>query len=75
MDLLIELSKSPNEMTALQAVRELLDRLLGKPSVVIDSSHTQIDIDQMYLAALRQANEPKTVVATTLPSSDGAGNE
>jgi hypothetical protein len=56
MDRLIELSKSPNETIQLQAIRELLDRLIGKPVAVVESTHTGVDVASMYLQALKQAN-------------------
>jgi hypothetical protein len=56
MDRLIELSKSPNETIRLQAIREILDRLLGKPAVFVDTTHTKVDIAALYLQALKQAN-------------------
>jgi hypothetical protein len=49
---LIELSKSENETTRLSAVREILDRLLGKPAVFVDATHTTVDIPSLYLQAL-----------------------
>jgi hypothetical protein len=57
-DGLIELAtKSQNEMTRLAAIREILDRLLGKPAVFVDATHTRVaDIPSLYLAALRRAN-------------------
>jgi hypothetical protein len=67
-DRLFELSHSNNETIQLQAIRELLDRMLGKPAVVVDSSHTRLDIGQMYLAALRKANETRPIVAETSAS-------
>jgi len=33
-----------------------LDRLLGKPPVAIDATHTKLDVGQLYLAALKRAN-------------------
>jgi hypothetical protein len=56
MDGLIELTKSSNEATRLAAIRELLDRLLGKPAVFVDATHTQVDVGAIYLAALKRAN-------------------
>ena len=56
MDVLIELTKSSNEATRLAAIKEILDRLLGKPAVFVDATHTKVDIGQLYLAALKRAN-------------------
>ena len=43
-------------MVRLAAIREILDRLLGKPAVFVDATHTKVDIGQLYLAALKRAN-------------------
>jgi hypothetical protein len=56
MDGLIELAHSPNEATRLAAIREILDRLLGKPAVFVDATTTRLDIGQLYLAALKRVN-------------------
>jgi len=55
-DGLIELTKSDSENIRLQALREIFDRLLGKPAVFVDATHTRVDIGQLYLAALKRAN-------------------
>jgi hypothetical protein len=52
----IELSKSENETTRLSAIREILDRLLGKPAVFVDATHTKVDIPSLYLQALKLVN-------------------
>jgi len=53
---LAELTQSSNETIRLQALREILDRLLGKPPVAIDTTVAKVDIGAMYLAALKRAN-------------------
>ena len=55
-DGLFQLTNSENETIRLQAIREILDRLLGKPAVFVDATHTKADIGQLYLAALKRAN-------------------
>jgi hypothetical protein len=55
-DVLLELMRSPNESTRLSAVREILDRLLGKPAVFVDATHTKVDIASLYLQALKRVN-------------------
>jgi hypothetical protein len=55
MDGLIELTKSSNESTRLAAIREILDRLLGKPAVFVDAVHTKVDVGALYLQALKRA--------------------
>ena len=52
---LIELTKSSNEATRLAAIREILDRLLGKPAVFVDAVHTKVDVGALYLQALKRA--------------------
>jgi hypothetical protein len=56
MDALVELTRSRNEMTRLAAIRELLDRLLGKPAVFVDATHAKFDFGALYLQALKRAN-------------------
>jgi hypothetical protein len=55
-DQLFELSRSTNEQIRLQATREILDRLIGKPAISVDTTHTRVDVAQLYLQALKQAN-------------------
>ena len=53
---LLALMRSPNESTRLSACREILDRVLGRAAIAIDSTHTRVDVGQLYLAALKRAN-------------------
>jgi hypothetical protein len=53
---LFQLTNSKNESIALQATREILDRLLGKPAISVDTTHTRVDIASLYLQALKEAN-------------------
>jgi hypothetical protein len=62
---LVKLSASKNETIALQALREILDRLIGKPIAVVESVHTRVDLGQLYLQALKQANEPRAIEGET----------
>jgi hypothetical protein len=55
-DGLFQLTNSENETIRLQAIREILDRLLGKPAVFVDATHTKVDIASLYLQALQRAN-------------------
>ena len=55
-DGLIELTKSDSENIRLQALREIFDRLLGKPAVFVDATHTRVDVGQLYLDSLKRAN-------------------
>jgi hypothetical protein len=56
LERLAELTQSSNETIRLQALREILDRLLGRSAVFVDTTHTRVDIGAMYLAALKRAN-------------------
>jgi hypothetical protein len=57
---LLALMRSPNESTRLSACREILDRVLGRAAIAIDTTQTKVDIGAMYLAALKQVNERDT---------------
>jgi hypothetical protein len=55
---LVELVRSPNEAIRLAAIREALDRLLGKPAVAVAVNNTvEHDIRQLYLKAVMAANQ------------------
>ena len=54
----------------LAAVREMLDRLIGKPAVFVDATHTSVNLNALYLEALKRANEPKAVDAEPLAPND-----
>ena len=57
MEELVELAtNSKSEMVRLAAIREFLDRMLGKAPVAIDTTVAKVDIGQLYLSALRRAN-------------------
>jgi hypothetical protein len=43
-------------MVQIAATKEILDRLLGKPQVMIDAVTTKVDVAQLYLNAMRRAN-------------------
>ena len=65
---LIELTKSDSENIRLQALREIFDRLLGKPAISVDTTVTKMDIGELYRQALIRANLPANAVI------DGGGN-
>jgi hypothetical protein len=54
----IELTNSSNELTRLAACKELMDRMVGRSTTIVESTHAKVDICAMYLAALRRANQP-----------------
>jgi hypothetical protein len=72
LEALDKLTRSKHEATQLAAIREILDRLLGKPAVFVDSTHTRVDVAAMYLRALETVN--KTAVAATDSGSTVNGN-
>jgi hypothetical protein len=61
---LAELTQSSNESVRLAAIKECLDRLIGRSPIFIDSVTTKLGIPGLYLKALQQANA-KTVDGST----------
>jgi hypothetical protein len=53
---LAELTQSRNENVRLAAIKECLDRLIGRSPIFVDSVSAKVDIGAMYLAALKRAN-------------------
>jgi hypothetical protein len=53
---LAELTQSSNESVRLAAIKECLDRLIGRSPIFVDSVTAKVDIGAMYLAALKRAN-------------------
>jgi hypothetical protein len=53
-----ELVRHPDPDVALPALREALDRLLGKPVASIEQDVRTLDMGQLYLAAVQMANRP-----------------
>ena len=73
MEELVELAtNSKSEMVRLAAIREFLDRMLGKAPVAIDTTVAKVDVSQMFLAALKRANG---VVDGGLNGSVGGASE
>jgi hypothetical protein len=50
-------------------LREFFDRMLGKPPVAVDTTVTKVDIGQLYLQAVKEANRPPIDV-TPNPQAD-----
>jgi hypothetical protein len=63
---LVELARSPDPTIALPAVREALDRLVGKPIVAVEQEITTLNMGQLYLEALKSVNQPKTIEGTAI---------
>jgi hypothetical protein len=55
---LIALTRSDSENIRLQALREIFDRLLGRPAVSVDTTVTKLDLGELYRQALVRANSP-----------------
>jgi hypothetical protein len=61
---LAELTQSSNESVRLGAIKECLDRLIGRSPIFVDSVSAKVDIGQLYLPALQRANA-KTIDGST----------
>ena len=53
---LLSLLRSKDEDVQLAAAKEMLDRLLGKAPIAVDSTSTKFDYQAMFLKALQLAN-------------------
>ena len=59
MDGLFLLTRPDNPAhVRIAATRELLDRLLGRPAVSVDTTVTKMDLGELYRQALIRANSP-----------------
>jgi hypothetical protein len=59
MEELMELAtNSQNEMVRLAAIRLVLDHLVGRPAVSVDTTVTKMDLGELYRQALIRANSP-----------------
>jgi hypothetical protein len=56
---LFALTNSDNERTQIAAISELLDRLIGRPQVTIDATHTTVSVGELYKAAMLRANSSR----------------
>jgi hypothetical protein len=57
MEELVELAtNSKSEMVRLAAIREFLDRMLGKAPVAIDTTVAKFDFPAFYLESLKRVN-------------------
>jgi hypothetical protein len=77
---LVELVRSPNEMTRLAAIREFFDRQLGKPPMAVDTTVTKDigpSIAALYLQAVQAANkslDAEIVDAKAVPDAPAASD-
>jgi hypothetical protein len=60
-----------NETVRLQAIRELLDRLIGRATQVVETQHTRIDVAGMYFAALQRSGAAAKTVDGKRADDDG----
>jgi hypothetical protein len=58
---LAELTLSKNESVRLAAIKECLDRLLGKPQVTIEATRTSVSVAELYKAAMLKASRANSV--------------
>jgi len=57
MEELVELAtNSKSEMVRLAAIKEFLDRMLGRSPVAIDTTVTKLDFGLAYLESLKRVN-------------------
>jgi hypothetical protein len=68
-----ELVRHPDPTVALPALREALDRLLGKPVQSVESDVRHMDVGQvirdMWLQTVQQPPEPTTIDVQSVPST------
>jgi|SRR6516164_6901338 len=50
-----------SERVQIAAISELLDRLLGKPQVTIEATHTSVSVAELYKAAMLKASRANSV--------------
>src|SRR5258706_759428 len=65
-----ELVRSQDPDVALSALREALDRLLGKSVASIEQDVRTLDMGQLYLAAVQMANRPPADNAVDVTPAD-----
>ena len=74
-----ELVRDPDPSVALPALREALDRLLGKPVQAVESDVRTLDLGALYLQAVKAVNVPQTIEgetsSTPLPAEGSCGDD
>jgi hypothetical protein len=78
VDTLLQLMRSDDEAIRLAAVKEGLDRLLGRAPLSVDSTSAKVEhnIQQLYLTAVQAANrqpDPGAPIDVTLAPDAGSG--
>jgi hypothetical protein len=73
---LLELMRSDDEAIRLASVKEAFDRLLGRAPLAVDSTSTKVEhtIQELYLTALKAANEQPDAGAPIDVTLPDAGN-
>ena len=61
-----------SERVQIAAISELLDRLLGKPQVTIEATHTSVSVAELYRAAMVRAGQAHANGATVINGGVGA---
>jgi len=62
-----------SERVQIAAISELLDRLLGKPQVTIEATHTSVSVAELYKAAMLKASRANSVPSEQVV--EGKANE
>src|SRR6516162_2962306 len=62
-----------SERVQIAAISELLDRLLGKPQVTIEATHTSVSVAELYKAAMLKASRANSVPSEHMV--EGKANE
>ena len=62
-----------SERVQIAAISELLDRLLGKPQVTIEATHTSVSVAELYKAAMLKASRANSVPSEQMV--EGKANE
>jgi hypothetical protein len=73
LERLFDLTESDNPHVCIAATKELLDRLLGKPAVFVDTTHTKFDLGAAYLQALKRVNSINGSVGAASDPSNKSG--
>ena len=59
-------------MVQIAATKEILDRLVGKPQVTIEATHTSVSVAELYRAAMVRAGQAHANGATVINGGVGA---
>jgi hypothetical protein len=74
LERLAELTLSENESVRLAAIKECLDRLIGRSPIFVDSVTAKVDIGSLYLQALQRVNSTAANAVEAKPTEVQAGS-